>query len=95
MPCAVLDPFGAELLGSYLVSARLALPHGLPDEDTHRGLARRFRLVVKPDPMVEVSQGGANLFPIPARYWDRLYAELCLVVAHTRDLGTRRPARIH
>lgn len=96
VPRAVLDPFGAELLGSYLMSARLALPHSLPDEDTRRGLARRFRLVVAPYPFVEISQAGtAGLFPIPARYWDKLYAELCLVVAHTRDLGWPAPTRIH
>lgn len=95
LPRAVLDPFGAELLGSYLMSARLALPHGLPAEDTQRGLARRFRLVVAPYPFVEVSQGGTQLFSIPARYWDKLYAELCLVVAHTRDLGWPAPTRVH
>jgi len=96
VPRAVLDPFGAELLGSYLMCARLALPHALPDEDTQRGLARRFRMVVAPSPLIEVSQGlAADLFPIPARYWDKLYAELCMIVAHTRDLRCQIPMRIH
>lgn len=92
----VLDPLGAELLGSYIMSARLALPHGLPDEDTQRGLTRRFRLVVAPAPVIEVTQGtSAEPFQIPARYWDKLYAELCLVVAHTRDLDWHRPVQVH
>jgi hypothetical protein len=95
-PRVVLDPYGAELLGGYLMSARLALPHGLPDEDVERGLAHRLRLVVAPSPRIEVSQSiTANPFQIPARYWDKLYAELCLVVAHTRDLAWRAPMRVH
>jgi hypothetical protein len=95
-PRLVLDPHGAELLGSYLMSARLALPHGLPDEDVTRGLARQIRLVLVPSPLIEVLQGmAANPFQIPARYWDKLYAELCLVVAHTRDLTWRMPLRLH
>jgi len=95
-PRVVLDPHGAELLGSYLMSARLALPHGLPDEDVERGLAHRLRLVVAPSPLIEVIQSmAASPFQIPARYWDKLYAELCLVVAHTRDLAWRAPLRVH
>ncbi len=95
-PRVVLDPYGAELLGGYLMSARLALPHGLPDEDVERGLARRLRLVVAPSPLIEVIQGmAASPFRIPAQYWDKLYAELCLVVAHTRDLAWRAPLRVH
>lgn len=92
----VLDPRSAELLSSFIMSARLALPHGLPDENSHHGLARRIRLVVAPAPLVEVTQGAAqDAFQIPAPYWDKLYAELCLAVAHTRDLGWRVPARPH
>jgi len=95
-PRVVLDPYGAELLGGFLMSARLALPHGLPDEDVGRGLTRRFRLVLAPSPIIEVIQGlTATPFPIAARYWDKLYAELCLVVAHTRDLAWRAPVRVH
>lgn len=92
----VLDPASAELLGSFIMSARLALPHGLPDEDSQRGLARRFRLVVEPSPRIEVLQGSADdPFDIPHCYWDKLYAELCLVVAHTRDFNWHAPIRTH
>jgi hypothetical protein len=95
-PRIVLDPRSAELLSSFIMSARLALPHGLPDEDSEQGLARRFRLIVSPTPLIEVTQGAArDPFQIPSRYWDKLYAELCLVVAHTRDLGWRLPVRTH
>ena len=94
-PRAVLDPLSVELLSGFIMSARLALPHGLPDEDSLRGLARCFRLVVAP-PLIEVMQGSAREpFRIPARYWDKLYAELGLVIAHTRDSGWRAPARVH
>jgi hypothetical protein len=96
MPRAVLDPLNAELLSSFIMSARLALPHGLPDEDSQRGLARRFRLVVAPSPLIEVVQGMAkDSFEIPYSYWDKLYAELCLIVAHTRDLSWHAPTRVH
>lgn len=92
----VLDPAGAELLGSYLMSARLALPLGLPDESMEQGLVRCFRLVVEPSPHIEVTCGTVGTpFRIPARYWDKLYAELCIVVAHTRNLGRHVTVRIH
>lgn len=95
-PRIVLDPAGAELLGSYLMSARLALPQGLPDESMEQGLVRRFRLVVAPAPLIEISHGaGRAPFHIPVRYWDKLYAELCLVVAHTRNLGRQITVRVH
>jgi len=95
-PRIVLDPAGAELLGSYLMSARLALPLGLPDENMEEGLVHRFRLVVSPSPLIEVIHGSdRTAFHIPVRYWDKLYAELALVVAHTRNLGRRVHGRIH
>ena len=95
-PWVVLDPAGAELLGSYLMSARLALPLGLPDEIMQQGLLCRFRLVVSPAALVEVTLGTRGApFPIPVRYWDKLYAELSLAVAHTRNLGRYTPVRIH
>ncbi|MET1754373.1 hypothetical protein ABVV53_02675 [Novosphingobium sp. RD2P27] len=95
VPQVALDPLAAELLSSFIMSARLALPHGLPDEDSLRGLARRFHLVVAPNPLIEVTQGaGGDPFQVPARYWDRLYAELCLIIAHTRDLTWHVPVRL-
>lgn len=95
-PWVVLDPAGAELLGSYLMSARLALPLGLPDENMQHGIVCRFRLVVAPAALVEVTLGSRGApFCIPLRYWDKLYAELALVVAHTRNLGRHAPVRTH
>lgn len=95
-PWAVLDPAGAELLGSYLMSARLALPLGLPDETSQQGLFCSFRLVLEPAARIEITFGSrGDPFHIPSRYWDKLYAELCLVVAHTRHLGRQTRVRIH
>lgn len=95
-PWVVLDPAGAELLGSYLMSARLALPLGLPDEIMQQGLVCRFRLIVAPAALVEVTLGSrGEPFHIPVRYWDKLYAELSLAVAHTRNLGRPTQVRIH
>jgi len=95
-PCVVLDPAGAELLGSYLMSARLSLPCGLPDESMQQGLVCRFSLVVVPAALIEITLGSRGVpFHIPVRYWDKLYAELSLVVAHTRHLGRQVRARIH
>jgi len=95
-PRVVLDALGAELLAGYLMSARLALPHGLPDETADRGLVRRLRLVLTPLPLIEILQGAAGItFEIPSRYWDKLYAELCLVVAHMRDRGRAPLMRVH
>jgi hypothetical protein len=95
-PCVVLDHPGAELLGSYLMSARLALPLGLPDENTQQGLACRFSLVASPAALVEITFGSrSEPFHIPLRYWDKLYAELSLVVALTRNLDRRSRIRIH
>ena len=95
-PRLLLGPSDAELLSGYLMSARLALPYGLPDEPVARGLAQRLRLVLSPSPLVEVTQNAhGSAFPIPASYWDKLYAELCMVVAHTRDLPRLGPISIH
>lgn len=95
-PWVVLDPAGAELLGSYLMSARLALPSGLPEENMQQGLVCRFRLIIAPAAFVEVTRGArGDPFRIPVRYWDKLYAELSLIVAHTRNLGSHAPVRIH
>ena len=95
-PWVVLDPAGAELLGSYLMSARLALPLGLPEENMQQGVVCSFRLVVAPAALVEITLGSRGIpFHIPVRFWDKLYAELSLVVAHSRNLASHTPVRIH
>jgi len=95
-PMLVLDPRGAEILAAFIMSARLAVPYALPDEDNLRGRSFRLKLVLGSGPFVEVRQPPtATPFAIPTHFWDKLYAELCLAIAHTRDLEWRAPARIH
>jgi hypothetical protein len=92
---AVLDHYAAEVLCGYIMSARLALPGGLPDEIVEGRFPCRLRLQRKPSVGLTISQdGSAWPFEIPATFWDRLYAEFCLVVAHSRELGRRVEARL-
>lgn len=95
-PRMLLDGHGAELLSGYIMSARLAVPHGLPEEQSGGLFHTRFELVLEPAATLLLTQPGeAPLLEIPAPFWDRLYAELCLVVAHARELSRRVEARVH
>lgn len=91
----MLDPYGTELLGGYIMSARLALPHGLPDEVVEGGFTTRFALVRKPRTSIRVTQGAGDAFDIPEAFWDKLYAELCMVCAHARQLGRHAGISLH
>ena len=96
VPRVLLDGYGAEVLAGYVMSARLAVPHTLPDERVDGAFGSSFALALDPCAALHVRQ-RANDVPldIPAPFWDRLYAELCLVVAHARELGRRAEARMH
>lgn len=90
---ALLDRYGAEVLRAFLMAARLSLSGGLPDEIVGGPFATQFRLVVDPVVNLALTQdGGLVALDIPASLWDRLYAELCLISAHTSE-GLRAPAR--
>lgn len=90
---ALLDHYAAEVLWGYIMSARLALPCGLPCEAIDGGFPARFDLRLKPSVTLIIEQpGSARPFEIPATFWDRLYAELCVVLAHSRELGRRLEA---
>lgn len=91
----LLDAYGTELLGGYIMSARLALPLGLPDEFSEGAYAARFRLVCEPEPAIVITQAEGRSFTITAPFWDKLYAELCMVTAHSRQLRPERSARLH
>lgn len=91
----MLDAYGTELLGGYIMSARLALPFGLPDEFSEGAFAARFRLDCEPTPSIVITQKGGRAFTIAAPFWDKLYAELCMVVAHSRRLGRAETVRLH
>jgi hypothetical protein len=83
-PAARLSLNGAEILSAFIMAARLAAPQALPDELAGPPCPTRFRLDCKEGARVLIEQD--NRFPlcIEARLWDRLYAELCLLLAHGR-----------
>jgi hypothetical protein len=94
-PRIMLDGYGADVLSGYIMSARLAVPDTLPDEHIDGMFATRFHLGLDPCAALALSQTGGPSLDIPAPFWDRLYAELCLVTAHARELGRRAEARVH
>lgn len=94
-PRAVLDGYGAEVLAAYIMAARLALPQGLPDEWIGGAFSARLRLSHKPGVALVITQADLERpFGISATFWDRLYAELCILVAHARELGRRGSATL-
>lgn len=84
-PQATLDLYGAEVLWGFVMSARLAVPDLLPDERIFGTWSATLRLEVDPVSRIEIDthQAGHPL-SIPCTLWDRLFAELCLVLAHGR-----------
>lgn len=94
-PRVLLDGYGVDILGGYIMSARLSVPHPLPDEHVDGTFATRFALGLEPSATLSLSQDGAAALEIAAPFWDRLYAELCLVAAHARELARRAEARVH
>jgi hypothetical protein len=94
-PRVLLDGYGVDVLSGYIMSARLAVPHGLPDEHVDGTFQTSFRLALEPCAALALGQAGAPPLDIPAPFWDRLYAELCLVAAHARELSRRAEARVH
>jgi hypothetical protein len=96
VPRAMLDCHGAELLTGFIMAARLAYPHGLDDETVQGIFPARFSLAPGDGVALNIAQRGRPLpFAILASFWDRLYAELCIVVAHGRKLERGGLARIH
>jgi hypothetical protein len=94
-PRVLLDGYGVDVLSGYIMSARLAVPHPLPEEEVDGTFGTRFALALQPAASLGLRQGGEAPLDIPAPFWDRLYAELCLVAAHARELGRRAEARVH
>lgn len=94
-PRVMLDGYGVDVLAGYIMSARLSVPHELPDEHVDGTFATRFQLGLDPCAMVSLSQIGSEVLEITAPFWDRFYAELCLVSAHARELVRRADARVH
>ena len=94
-PRILLDGYGVDVLSGYIMSARLSVPHPLPEEHVDGTFGTRFQLGLEPAASLALSQAGHPALDIPAPFWDRLYAELCLVTAHARELGRRAEARVH
>ncbi|MCB2014200.1 MAG: hypothetical protein R3E11_03325 [Sphingobium sp.] len=94
-PSISLNLYGAELLLGFIMSARLAGPDMLPDEATDTPFSSRFHLDYQPTARVVVEQDESFPLVIDAPLWDRLYAELCLVTAHGRELARRAEMSLH
>lgn len=94
-PRILLDGYGVDVLSGFIMSARLSAPHVLPDEHVDGLFQTRFRMIVEPAAALTLSQSDHPALDIPAPFWDRLYAELCLVAAHARELTRRAEARVH
>lgn len=95
-PRALLDGYGIDVLSGFLMAARLSLPQGMPEEQVDGAFATRFSLGLDPAAILTLTQAGSRRpLELPAPVWDRLYAELCLVSAHTRELARRAGSSIH
>ncbi|WP_294056621.1 hypothetical protein [Sphingomonas sp.] len=92
---ALLDAYGADVLAAYIMSARLAVPHPLPDEHVDGNFGTCISLKLEPCAALQLAQPGRQPLEIPAPFWDRLYAELNLVAAHGRELARRAEERVH
>lgn len=91
---ALLDHYAAEVLWGYIMSARLALPGDLPEERTEGAFQTRLCLRHEPSVALVITQPCMERpFAISATFWDRLYAELCMVNAHARELTRRAEAQ--
>lgn len=92
---ALLDGYGAEVLWGYIMAARLALPQTLPEETIGGSFPARLRVARDPSTAILIVQDDAEpAFEIAASFWDRLGAELCLVIAHARELTRLWEARV-
>lgn len=84
-PSALLSLHGAEILNGFIMSARLSTPYPMPDEASDQPFPALFRLDTTPQARVVIEQEDRPHLSIETPLWDRLYAELCLVIAHGRE----------
>ena len=94
-PRLLLDGYGADILSGFIMSARLAVPHGMPDEQIDGLFATQFELHTGSAATIMMRQNDGARFELAAPFWDRLYAELCLIGAHARAITYRGDARVH
>ncbi|GAB5349251.1 hypothetical protein [Alteriqipengyuania sp. 357] len=91
----MLDAYGVDILVGYIMSARLAVPGEMLEEEIGGAFPTRFQLEVEPVGIVIDQINEEEPLRIPAALWDRVYADLCIVCAHARELGRRRHAHFH
>ena len=90
---AVLDAYGAEMLAGYIMAARLALPDALGSEQVDGLWAAELSLLQDIDDIILVRQTEAGRsIALPFAFWDRLYAELCLLIPRVRAHAAATPS---
>lgn len=93
---AMLDAYGADILLGFIMSARLAVPGTMPEEEIGGAFPTRFQLEAEPAAAIIIDQiNDEEPLRIAAALWDRVYADLCIVCAHARELGRQRQANLH
>ncbi|MXP10431.1 hypothetical protein GRI68_09605 [Altererythrobacter halimionae] len=91
-----LDTYGADILLGYIMSARLAVPDEMPEEEIGGAFPTRFQLEPHPEAAIIVDQlNDEEPLRIPVTLWDRIYADLCIVCAHARELARKRQSSLH
>ena len=92
----MLDTYGADILLGFIMSARLAAPGEMLEEEIGGTFPTRFQLDAIPAAAVIIDQiNDEKPFRLAAPLWDRVYAELCLVCAHAREIERRNQASMH
>lgn len=94
-PSALLSLYGTEILSGFVMAARLSIPFPIPDENVEGHLPVRFHLDCSGGARVVIEQEGNRPLLIDEPLWDRLYAELCLVIAHGRELARLAGISLH
>lgn len=94
-PRTFLDGLGAEVLLGFIMSARIALPASMPDEAVEGAFPVHMCLQHQPKVTIAiVQQSNGRTLEIPAPFWDRLCAELMLIIPFARFLALRAGVRI-
>jgi hypothetical protein len=85
-PVILLDGLGLDLLAGFLLNAGLADHGRLADEESQSDWPLRLRLVDEQGRASVVLYQEKRMLAVPDVFWDRLYGELLLVVAHARHM---------
>jgi hypothetical protein len=94
-PRILLDSYGGELLSGFIMAARLALPHPLPAERCEGLFPAELSLTHEPKISIAIRQDETGaVLEIPAPFWDKLYAELCLVIPHAREFTRSAASKV-